>query len=708
MKKFTCGLVAASVVAMNSLTGYAVTFTDINDVPWAGAQTYINNAANAGLMNGETNNKGQLVFRARSNVTYCEAVQLAYNLLKKNNNVVVSSTVVSKWITTMVTYNIPNWAYDAVAYALENNIISTSDITKFMKSNGTSNYATRQDVAVVFGKVLAKDNMLNNYATLSFSDANQISIAAIPYIELLTRLNILVGDSNNRFNPNNNINRSEMAVITYNTYNHMQQTQALPKQVTGTVVSNKEVSTGRYTLMVSIGGQEKMFVIPSTVQVINGSKTVTPSTITAKDIVLLTYTGYEVSAAMITYDAVVEQESKLEGVITYLRTDKIQIKTKEGNSYQYTIKDPEDISIKIDGKSKDIDDLIDEYHEDEDITVLITLDKNDKYVDKIVATTDGEDDDDYDGKITSLTTSRLKLNNKSTTYSIDDEDEIDVNVEDGANSNITDFDDLKAAFNADKVIEAKIYLDKNDYVTKIVGEVVEVKGYLYSLKTSSEKLTIKVGSKYYDYKYKDEDDVDIEINNKNKDMDDLEDALEDAGTNKLEIKLTLDDSYITDIEVGDIEDDEDDDEIDGKLTSITSSRLKVSTETSYYKIDDEDKVDVDVDDGTENTLTDISDLKEALEDDDKEIQVTVLIKDGYVDEIRGEVVSVMGELTSVTTSGTIKVDVSSDDYTYKCSSSVEINVGTADTLSELRELIAKRDMDVKLTIKNRYVTKIED
>ena len=55
-------------------------------------------------------------------------------------------------------YNIPAWAYESVSYALENNIISLTDTSRFVtQKNGvvTNNYASRESVAVIFGKFLS-------------------------------------------------------------------------------------------------------------------------------------------------------------------------------------------------------------------------------------------------------------------------------------------------------------------------------------------------------------------------------------------------------------------------------------------------------------------------------------------------------------------------------------------------------------------------
>ena len=102
------------------------------------AAQYIDEAYNLGLMAGYVEN-GQRYCKPNNNVTYCEAVQLMYAIMSSYTGTSVSSSVVTKWTSTMVSANIPSWAYNAVAYALENSILSTKDISIFMASSSTQN-----------------------------------------------------------------------------------------------------------------------------------------------------------------------------------------------------------------------------------------------------------------------------------------------------------------------------------------------------------------------------------------------------------------------------------------------------------------------------------------------------------------------------------------------------------------------------------------
>ncbi|MGE4214089.1 MAG: S-layer homology domain-containing protein, partial [Anaerotignaceae bacterium] len=131
MKKKLSILLASALIISSTATSFGASFADINDVPWAGAETYINAASSLGLMTGEESD-GQTIFRAKDSVTLCETAQLVYNLLNETETATVSDEFVSKWTKVMSESSIPSWAHTSVAYCLENSIVSASSVSGFM------------------------------------------------------------------------------------------------------------------------------------------------------------------------------------------------------------------------------------------------------------------------------------------------------------------------------------------------------------------------------------------------------------------------------------------------------------------------------------------------------------------------------------------------------------------------------------------------
>lgn len=209
--KRQAALLLAAVMSVGTAFGVsaAETFTDINDVPWGGAQAYINNVYANGLMVGDLNERGERVFRAKESISYNETVQLMYTLSGEKTD----DETLNKWAEAMRSNNIPRWAYESVAYGLENGIITRTDIAAFMNLDGSARSASREDTAYIFGRFLAKKGFESKAGTPDFADKNKISAVCQQYVTLLSGLDVIVGDENNNFNPNNTINRAEMAVI---------------------------------------------------------------------------------------------------------------------------------------------------------------------------------------------------------------------------------------------------------------------------------------------------------------------------------------------------------------------------------------------------------------------------------------------------------------------------------------------------------------
>lgn len=234
-RKFALLLAAVMASSCFGVTGYGANFKDIHDVPWAGAAEVINSVADKGLFSGYEDG----TFRARNNVTYCEAMQMVYKmLLVTGAGTALDATEAYRYTAFMTTYHIPAWAQSAVAYGLSKNIISAADLAKFMSGSGKSNPATREDVAKIFGNAMAVryDVDGKSASAAQFGDFWQISADAMPLVDLLKRLGIVNGDNTNQFHPKSNINRAEMAVLLNKTYEVL--TQGIGNSATVKSITN--------------------------------------------------------------------------------------------------------------------------------------------------------------------------------------------------------------------------------------------------------------------------------------------------------------------------------------------------------------------------------------------------------------------------------------------------------------------------------------
>ena len=231
--------------------------------------------------------------------------------------------------------------------------------------------------------------------------------------------------------------------------------------------------------------------------------------------------------------------------VNYDKSDKtgyIQLKNK---TTKYYIDDTDDVTVKIDNKTKDYKDLYNLYDDgDSTITVTLTLNKKD-YVTKITATTsDSDSKDDADGNVASVTykeskdTGTVKIGSK--TYDIDDVDDVDISITDGSDK-IKTWEDFYNAYKDKKTMNVSATV-KNDEVTKITGKVTQAKGELSKLGKNYIKIEGKYSNNTFSYDF-DEDDTDnIKVNITNasgvKTLTKLIDWLESG--DKLDLVLTLD------------------------------------------------------------------------------------------------------------------------------------------------------------------------
>lgn len=579
MKKKIIALATAAMCMTGSInTVFASTFADINDVPWPEAAKYIDEAASLGLMAGYTEN-GKKLCKARNNVTYNEAMQLVYQIMCSYNSAnKASASVISKWTSTMKNANIPSWAYECVAYGLENSILSSNDLKIFMSSSTEQRNATREDVGVIFGKTLSKVYTVNQSAALKYNDKNAITASSVPYLELLNRLNLMVGDANNNFNPKANINRAEMAVLSTKTYKELKGTGSggntggpvVNEQIVGEVT---KISDDSITVKTTAG--EKTAKIDSKVSVMyEGDKGEVADINEGDSVIVVVNNG---TATFITAYSSGTSSNIKEGTITSISKTRITI---ENGSKKATYKfddDYNDVTLKLDGKtSKDIDDLIKLVKDGKNIEAEITADKN-GYVTKITAET--VEKKALEGTVTGLTSSKITIKVDGKTYSyylLDDTDDIEVKLD----GKTVDFDDLKDEYDDDETLEVKLKLNSKKEVTEIKAEKgsssTSASGKLTKLSTKS--ITIKPSSgssKTYDIK----SGVKVTIDGSSSSISKLKDRFDDD--KEYTVKLTLSGGKVTKIAAS-LKDEDEESSTSGRVESIDEDRIKIKDSNGKY------------------------------------------------------------------------------------------------------------------------------
>ena len=711
MKKTIIAVLSAATLALSSVPAYASVFSDIDTVPWPGAAQYIDEAYELGIITGYIENDQRLC-KPKNNVTYCEAVQLMYALMNSYSGTSVNQSAVSKWQSTMAAENIPSWAYNAVAYALENSILSRNDISIFMASSTVQNNARREDIAVIFGKALSKVYSLASNPTLTYNDKAQIASTSVPYVELLNRLNIMVGDADNNFNPKVNMNRAELSVLVTKTYHTLKDGNGsgttTPSTPSGTVVqyagkvTQKTSSGSGYSVSVSVNGKEETFTANATTTVTGtDGKSASLSDVSTGDSVVAVCSGGVATTIIIMAegDASEDSASKESGTINSIDEDKIVVRSGSKNK-SYDIQD-EDIDVSIDGSNSSLSTLIRRFEGGRNYSVDVYLNDDEEVV--RIEAKEGEGEYDNDA-ISSVSTSRVKTHGGDEydfPDGVEDYDEDDELIRlDNKYVTYEDFKDAYDDLKDDEQMIIKDYdLDSHDELKylKVDTEDLETsnkssssadtKGLIKSISESRVTLDNEDDDKY---DFADEDDIDsLEFDGKDYDVDDdeFEEFIDDIDSalddDEVYIELTLDShnkiteavAYTCTTAEGNIDSIDTSDrsiEIDNEDYDYTSS-------TTFSIIDGEDKITKD------------DDIDDAI-DDDKSFEVTAIINDD------DEVISVIGYVSAIDDATIDKFEYDDDNDADECyirfdlkASSVKYYFDDSWEIEEVEEVYDKYD-----------------
>lgn len=612
----TLATTASLLMGSISVPAYAATtFVDINTVTWSGFKPFLNQAAELGLMSGYEEN-GKRYCKPRNNVTYCEAVQLMYSIMKAYTKQDVNDATVTKWKPVISAYNIPTWAYKATAYGLENSILTTAELNKLQ---GGTKAANREDVGVIFGKAMdtVKGYDVKSGATLGYADKDAISATAVPYLELLYRVNLMVGDSDNKFNPKKNITRAEMAVLSVKSYNKLVEnkgTETNRKTATGTVTDCKTMQNGDIFLtMTASGFSLSLFGVKGKVTAKYNGQTIALSDIKTGDTVKVTYEGQYMSSITVTYSKNgIKQTTEKKYELKDITDSKITV--KDGSTEKKFYLD-DDVEIRLDGKKSTVSKLS-RALEDTSYDVTLTLDK-DEYVLKVVAVvnannpTDGTVTDVEDDEIT------IKSGKKEYTYTLASDVEVTYN---GGTMKFSKFQ--RNYDDSNFVVSLK--LDKNNRVSeiKITSMEDDYNGTLTFL--NSKRIEFTAGSKTYQYNLS--DDVTVRIDGKKSSVSALRESYRDGKAYTVSVDTNRDDEVTELLAVSKFSSNN-----KGKLSKISKRELTIVAKEKDYTYGLADDVDVTIN----GKNRDVSDLIDSYKD--YSFNVTLgFDKNGDVCEITAE------------------------------------------------------------------------
>lgn len=374
-RKMAMALAAVLVAGSLPVTASAATFTDINEVSWASST--IQAVSDKGLINGYEDG----TFRAKNNVTYSEAMVMVYNLMSKTGNLKASATnTLPIYQSVLNTYKIPTWSQSTVAYGLSAQILMAADLPKFT-TNGVSNPATRQDVAVMFGRALSEKYDIYAGTGVNYNDVWRISDEAMPYVDLLTRLGIVTGDDSGNFNPTANITRAEMAVMMNKTYDLLSNELANTGEITEIV--NHDGDYYDVDVKMDNGERNRLTLSDDNISVYNkdGSRELPISSLSKGDKVSLVFDGLVITKIyLLDEETSAQAKYDVTGYIYSLKDSEVNFESENtGETSKYKL--DENCTYYLDGKKvtrKDLQNTIDDNSDKYAYAGLMTRTENEK------------------------------------------------------------------------------------------------------------------------------------------------------------------------------------------------------------------------------------------------------------------------------------------------------------------------------------------
>lgn len=224
-------------------------FTDVALSHWGRA--YIAFAADAGIINGYPLANGRVEFRPEAPVSQEESMQMIYQAVKNSGTrVVPPGDLPAAYQELLVSNQIAPWAYECISFGLEYGILTEWELEGFRTPQGVSAPASREQVARWTAKAIDRD--LSPATSFDYPDSASIAEENLVYVDLLNRMNIMVGDNQGKFNPTSNIKRVEFAVICNRVYDLAESSYDITREnrsYQGTITGTNQTTRKIYLTM---------------------------------------------------------------------------------------------------------------------------------------------------------------------------------------------------------------------------------------------------------------------------------------------------------------------------------------------------------------------------------------------------------------------------------------------------------------------------
>ena len=216
MKKIISMLLASALAASTVVTVMAKnTFSDVTDKHWA--KEYVEDMAERGLISGYDDG----TYKPERDVSRMDAFALFARLMGSNNesNKDVLEIAKEKYKDIIKDYKL-SYAEGDISYLLYRGIISEEELDKYFKDTKKTEAMPRYEAAILITKAMLAEDAATQEVLIDmdYTDVADIPSEAKQYVYYVSQKGIMQG-SDNKFSPNGNVQRGQIAVMLSKTAN---------------------------------------------------------------------------------------------------------------------------------------------------------------------------------------------------------------------------------------------------------------------------------------------------------------------------------------------------------------------------------------------------------------------------------------------------------------------------------------------------------
>lgn len=213
-RKISLILILIFTLSLGNILVFAEgTFTDVKPTHWA--YDYIEKVVDLGLMDGYEDG----TFRPNEEINTLDALVYITRLLKVNEEEMERAR--EKYSILLDRFELSEERKDGLAIALEKGLITELLVENSLFVNGQIKKASKVEICIYLVRAMGMEEEAKEETPIFFyKDAESIPTKARPYVKFLIKKGILneMGDEKGNFNPNENIIRSVLAKMLYETY----------------------------------------------------------------------------------------------------------------------------------------------------------------------------------------------------------------------------------------------------------------------------------------------------------------------------------------------------------------------------------------------------------------------------------------------------------------------------------------------------------